>query len=326
MTAKCAMNAKSVGKQYKMKQRRKFMKAMVAGSLGVVSGGAFGTGQAKSKELKTRNNMAKEIVIEWNAHIFSPDVKKYPFHPKATYQPDVSVHPADPLAAYLQRMGDEGIDRAVIVHPEPYGDDHSLILDCLQREPDRLRGTSLFYPKDPEAPKKLAALVKQEPRIVSTRFHAHRGKETYLDTFADAGVRALWKQAADLGLVIELHIGPSYARQAGEAIRAFPGCKVLIDHLAEPHMGNAVEFAEVLALAELPDVYMKLSGLNHFAEDAPLYESAKTFTSLVIETFGPDRMVWGSGTPNIVDAHMQGFSETDINKVKGENLRQLLNW
>ncbi len=266
------------------------------------------------------------MVIEWNAHIFSPDTKKYPFHPKATYQPDVSVQPADPLAEYLKRLDEEGIDRAVIVHPEPYGDDHSLILDCLQREPERLRGTSLFYPKDPEAPKKLKALVQQEPRMVATRFHAHRGKENYLDTFADPGVRALWRQAVELGQVIELHIGPNYARQAGEAIRAFPGSKVLIDHLAEPHMGNAVEFADVLELANFPHVYMKLSGLNHFAEDAPLFKSALPFTSQVIKAFGPERMVWGSGTPDIVDAHMEGYTEAEISKVKGDNLRQLLNW
>ena len=41
------------------------------------------------------------MIIEWNAHIFSPDTQRYPLHPKATYQPDVSVHPPDPLAAYL---------------------------------------------------------------------------------------------------------------------------------------------------------------------------------------------------------------------------------
>jgi predicted TIM-barrel fold metal-dependent hydrolase len=270
--------------------------------------------------------MASEPVIEWNAHIFSPDVQKYPLHAKAVYKPDVSHHPKDPLAAYLKRLDDEKIDRAVIVHPEPYGDDHSLVLDCLKREPKRLKGTSLFYPKDPEAPKKLAALVKQEPNIVSTRFHAHRGKEMYLDSFADAGVRALWKQAADLGLIIELHIGPNYALQAAEAIRAFSGCKVLIDHLAEPHMGTGVEFADVLDLARLPNVFMKLSGINHFAKDAPLYESARPFTSRVIEAFGPERMVWGSGTPRIVDAHMQRYTEAERAMVKGGNLRKLLNW
>ena len=104
------------------------------------------------------------MIVEWNAHIFSPDTQRYPLHHRAAYRPDVSVHPPDPLGAYLQRMDDAGIDRAVVVHPEPYGDDHRLILECLEREPERLRGTSLFYPKDPDAPPKLAELVAREPK------------------------------------------------------------------------------------------------------------------------------------------------------------------
>ena len=309
--------------------RRKFVQTMAAGAVGSLSFAAPGQAQTKMENMTqpVKNNAkAEKPVIEWNAHIFSPDVQRYPFHPQAAYQPDVSAQPADPLAAYLKHLDREGVDRAVIVHPEPYGDDHALILDCLKREPDRLRGTSLFYPKDPEAPQKLIELIRQEPRIVATRFHAHRGKETYLDSFADTGVRALWKQAVDLNLIIELHIGPNYAQQAGEAIRAFPGCKVLIDHLAEPYMGTGVEFAHVLDLAEFPNVYMKLSGLDYFAEDAPLYESARSFTRRVIEAFGPERMVWGSGTPGIVDAHMLGYSKADIARVKGENLQRLLDW
>lgn len=314
-------------------ERRIFVKAIAASSVGLATGIpgamalAIGSEEISHKE-KPQNiiRMVEEPVIEWNAHIFSPDVQQYPLHQKATYHPDVSKHPKDPLGAYLKRLDEEGIDRAVIVHPEPYGDDHALVLDCLQREPERLRGTSLFYPRDTEAPRKLADLVRKEPRIVSTRFHAHRGKETYLKSFADEGVRALWKAAVDLNLIIELHIGPDYALQAAEAIRAFPGTKVLIDHLAEPHLGSAVEFAHVLDLAQYPEVYMKLSGLNHFAEDSPLYESALPFTKRVIKEFGPDQLVWGSGTPKIVDAHMQDYSQEDISKVKGGNLHRLLEW
>src|SRR5262245_35110190 len=104
------------------------------------------------------------MVIEWNTHIFSPDLERYPFHENAAYRPDLSGAPTDPLGAYLQRMEREEIDRAVLVHPEPYGDDHRLILECLEREPERLKGTSLFYPKDPEAPRKLEELVRQQPR------------------------------------------------------------------------------------------------------------------------------------------------------------------
>ena len=265
-------------------------------------------------------------VIEWNAHIFSPDTAKYPIHPQAAYVPDMSVHPADALAAYLKRLDEAGIDKAVIVHPEPYGDDHSLIVDCLNREPQRLRGTSLFYPKDPEAPQKLASLVRETPHIVATRFHAHRGKESYLDSFADTGARALWKKAVELDLVVELHIGPNYAAQAGKMIGEFTGCKVLIDHLAEPHLGSAVEFADVLDLAKYPNVYMKLSGINHFAQDVPHYESAIPFTHRVIREFGANRMVWGSGSPTIVDVHMADYSASDRAKVKGGNIQQLLQW
>ena len=127
-------------------------------------------------------------------------------------------------------------------------------------------------------------------------------------------------------MVIELHIGPSYAAQAGKLIKEFKGSKVLIDHLAEPHLGSAVEYAEVLALAKFPHVYMKLSGLDHFAEDGPYYESALPFTKRVIQEFGPERMVWGSGTPKIVDVHMASYSIHDRAKVKGGNIQKLLSW
>ena len=210
------------------------------------------------------------MIVEWNTHIFSADTERYPFHPRATYLPGPDRRSADPLADYLARMDGAGISRAVIVQPEPYGDDHRLVLDCLDREPERLWGTSLFYPHDPDAPDKLRDLVRRQQKIVATRFHAHRGKQAYFERFDEPGVRALWQAAAELGLIVELHIGPDYAVQAGELVRAFPNTPVLIDHLAEPHMGNAVEYAQVLALAQLDNVYMKLSGLNHFSKEAPL--------------------------------------------------------
>lgn len=266
-------------------------------------------------------------VIEWNTHMFSANVAKYPFHPNAVYTPDTSKLPADPLRPFEVHMREFGIDKAVLVQPEPYGDDHALVLDCLRRTaPGKFKATSLFYPKNPESPKKLAALVKQEPRIVSTRFHAHRGKEMYLESFAAGYVRALWKQAVDSGLVIELHIGPNYALQAADAIRAFPGCKVLIDHMGEPKLGNPYEYANMLELAKLPNVYMKLSGIDYIATDAPNFESVMPFTRRLIKEYGPERVVWSGASPKLAGLHMKGYSAADLAKAKGGNLQKLLNW
>ena len=266
------------------------------------------------------------MIIEWNVHIFSSDTQRYPFHPRASYIPDTSRLSPHPLEEYMAHMRSQGIDRAVLVHPEPYGDDHRLVLDCLDREPERFLATTLFYPRDGDAPQRLTKLVREQPKIVATRFHAHRGKTGYFDTFEEEGVRMLWEAAASLGLVVELHIGPNYATQVAKLIRAFPNTPVLIDHLAEPHMGNAVEFADVLALAQYDNVYMKLSGLNHFADDAPLYSSAGNFTRLVSNAFGAEHLVWGSGSPQIVDAHLAHFTSEERDKVRGGNLLALLPW
>ncbi|MGI8423486.1 MAG: amidohydrolase family protein [Chloroflexota bacterium] len=265
------------------------------------------------------------MIVEWNAHMFSSDTDRYPVHPNASYNPGRRGVP-DPLAEYLARLDQEGIDKAVLVHPEPYGDDHRLVLNCLDREPDRLRGTALFYPNDPAAPAKLERLIKRQPKIVAFRFHAHRGKEEYLHSFDDESVRALWRKSAELGLIVDLHIGPNYAAQAEKRIREFPATLVLIDHLAEAKLGTPIEYADVLALAECGNVYMKLSGINHFASDGPLFESARRFTRLAADAYGPDRMVWGSGTPKIVDTHLAHWSDAARAQVRGGNLARLLKW
>lgn len=264
------------------------------------------------------------MIIEWNAHMFSRDTTRYPFHPRAAYIPDSADWADDPLSDYLAHMAAVGIDKAVLVHPEPYGDDHRLVLDCLQREPTRLLATSLFYPRDTDAPQKLTELVRQQPKIIATRFHAHRSTRAYLDSFTEPGVCALWETAAALGLIVELHIGPNYAREVVDLIRTHPTCPVLIDHLGEPIMGNPVEFADVLALARFENVYMKLSGLSYFSQAAPLYLDAKPFTRWVVDAFGPERLVWGGDTPQVVDAHLDHLSEAEREKVKGGNLAQLL--
>src|SRR5690606_15692786 len=87
-------------KQYPMNhklKRRIFVKALTTGSVGVSTGlmatFSFGSEQevvSQKSQANPNKEFSKDPIIEWNTHIFSPDVKKYPFHEKATYHPDVS--------------------------------------------------------------------------------------------------------------------------------------------------------------------------------------------------------------------------------------------
>ena len=104
------------------------------------------------------------------------------------------------------------------------------------------------------------------------------------------GVQALWATAAQLNLIVELHIDPNYARDARQLIEAFSHKPVLIDPLCEPSFGTIAEYDDVLALAELPNLTMKLSGLSHVADDATFYLSIAGLTRILANTFDRDRL------------------------------------
>ena len=65
---------------------------------------------------------------------------------------------------------------------------------------------------------------------------------------------------------------------------------------------------------------------DYIAKDKPYYESVLPFTGRIIKEFGPDRVVWSGDVPKLADIHMKGYSAADIAKVKGGNLKRLLNW
>ena len=65
--------------------RREVMALMGAAAL------AGGAGPARA---------AATPVIEWNMHMFSANVAKFPFHPNAAYKPDAATLPPDPLPPY----------------------------------------------------------------------------------------------------------------------------------------------------------------------------------------------------------------------------------
>ena len=55
---------------------------------------------------------------------------------------------------------------------------------------------------------------------------------------------------------------------------------------------------DIKKLAELPNVYCKLSGLMAYcAPGTSSYETIKPYVDHALECFGPDRMVWGSDYP-----------------------------
>jgi L-fuconolactonase len=103
------------------------------------------------------------MVIEWSEHLFSFWRDWYPFSPQAPYLPETGSLSRYPVQEYLRSLDERQIDQAIIIQPEPYGDDHRLILYTLALEQIKLKAACSFLPSDPQRVWKKGAKVAPSP-------------------------------------------------------------------------------------------------------------------------------------------------------------------
>ena len=248
------------------------------------------------------------ILIESHIHLFAGDPVRFPYN-SASYKP-----PAAPVEEYVKFAREAQINHAVIVHPEPYQDDHRYLEYSLAHEPSAgfFKATCLFDPIDPATPKRMQALIQENPgRMVALRIHEVHAAGTPSTTtglirdrdLKDPQMEVTWRAAHELGLAIQIHCIPHYAVPIGELAGKFRDTPVILDHLARPGQGTPEEYEQVLKLAEIPRVYMKFSstGVASASKEPFPHLDAKPLVKRVYEAFGPDKMIWGELGGNMAE-------------------------
>ncbi|MGW1677577.1 amidohydrolase family protein [Saccharopolyspora sp. NPDC002376] len=106
----------------------------------------------------------------------------------------------------------------------------------------------------------------------------------------------------DAGLVYELLVRPDQLPAATEAAAQFPQLTFVLDHCAKPPVasGELQPWADrIRALAAYPNVVCKLSGLvteDDWAQQPDPVRLAP-YAEVVLEAFGPHRLMFGSDWP-----------------------------
>lgn len=225
------------------------------------------------------------MIIDTHVHCFAaPDDTRFPLHQHAPYRPTVAATPEHLLAC----MDGAGVARAIIVHPEPYQDDHRYLEHCLTVGNGRFKGTCLFFANDPDAPAKLTALAKRAP-LIAARVHAYAPGR--LPPFGTQELRALWRAAADAGLAMQLHFEPRWAPGFAPLIDEFRSTTVIIDHLGRPLQGTDEEHQVVVRWADKPNTVVKLSALSEVTQ-YPHRDLTPAIRALTA-AYGAKRMMWG---------------------------------
>ena len=266
-------------------------------------------------------------VIDAHLHCFAGrSDPKFPYHAEAPYTPDAATP-----EHLLHCMAGAAVDYAVVVHPEPYGEDHSYLEHCLKIGKGRLKGTALFFAERDGAAKRLAALAKALP-LVAARVHAYC--EDRLPPFGKPELRSYWKAIGDAGLAVQLHFEPRWAEGFESLIREFKDVRVFVDHLGRPFQGLKKEHARVLAWSKLPNVVMKLSAVPN--RGTYPHRDPQPVVKQLTEAFGADRLMFGGGfgptaTPasyraerDRVSALLAHLSETDRAKILGGTAAKLM--
>ncbi len=242
---------------------------------------------------------AQPPVIDTHVHLFSGDPARFPFHPNGPYKPA----PA-PLEPYLEFARQAGISHTIIVHPEPYQDDHSYLEYCFERESHKgfFKGTCLFDPIDPKTPGRMKDLASRHPgRIVALRVHEmnppgkpfERGPAIKNRDLNDPAMKAAWRAAAGLGMAIQMHFLPNHAPGISKLAGEFRDVPVILDHMGRAGQGSPEAAEEVLKLARHPRVYFKFSGAGYSSKQKPPHTDAKPLVRRAYDAFGAGRILWG---------------------------------
>lgn len=265
-------------------------------------------------------------MIDTHVHLFSdPGDGRFPVHAHAPYQPKVGFGPAQ-LKALMPEAGIEGV---VLVHPEPYQDDHRWLIHCLDELPNISRGICHFLPQNPQTPAHIRSIAR-DPRIVGVRLHAYAPER--LPPFDLNTLDAFWTAARDAGLLVQLHLEPRYAPAFTPMLERFPHVSVVIDHCGRPLQGTLEEFEKVIAWSRFPQTFMKLSVLT--PKDQYPHRDIGPFVKKLYDAFGPDRLLFGAtipcANPGEVLAQKERLLEllgtiggSDTEKILGNNGRKL---
>jgi predicted TIM-barrel fold metal-dependent hydrolase len=265
--------------------------------------------------------------IETHVHLFDPG--RFPYAVNAPYKP-----PPYTLEDHLKLVETVGLAHSIIVHPEPYQDDHRYLEYCFEHEPrpGYFKGTCLFDPLRNDTPRRMRALVQKWPkRIVALRIHEmsmtpETGGPIRNRDMKDRRMLACWDAVSSMGMAVQMHFIPGQAPNIRAAASKFPGTTVILDHMGRPGQGTEQEYEEVLKLAELPRVILKFSSWDAYKGDLG------KLTRRLYGTFGPQRIIWGTlgNTAAEVRKHMERFEEllafapaAERAAIRGGNARRL---
>jgi L-fuconolactonase len=273
--------------------------------------------------------------IDAQLHCYERDHPGRPWHKVLAGPPEVT---GDQTVAMMDAAK---VDGAILVSAfTMYRYDASYALEVRKRHPGRF---ALIKPVDPANPAVAEVIAdwKRTPGTVAVRMLLVRSG--LAEDAADPGLNRVLAEAARLSLPVNLHIA-GRLDQGIELIRRNPDTQIIVDHLGlvQPHEPPLpaepwADLPQVLTLAKLPNVAIKITGACTLSREPFPYADIWDPVCRLIDAFGLDRCMWGTDWTRAVNflTFAQGvdafrvtdrISESDKVKLMGGTLTRIYGW
>jgi predicted TIM-barrel fold metal-dependent hydrolase len=254
-------------------------------------------------------------IIDTHTHIYSPDERRYPPAKELLTEGWTGKPMSGPLRppggkAALEDLRREsqsaGVAAACIIQTSTfYRFDNSYICDAARSNPDWTAGVCTLDPDSPDSP----SVLLHDTKVYGLRGLRSIPGKAGLDS---DGVRALWKAAADLGIVVNVLIswtdskggwywGENHLSGFHRMAKEFSGLPVVLDHCLNIQAGRPetnAALAGLQAVAKHKNVYAKMSWVAAGSKEPYPCRDTHSLCYKIIEAFGPERCVWGSAYPS----------------------------
>jgi L-fuconolactonase len=220
------------------------------------------------------------------------------------YEPPVPDAPTRGSAEQLVfELDNHEVDLALVVAAgiEHNENNNAYVADAVQRFPGRLlhiADVDCTWSRDyhtPGAADRLREAIRVYDPVGFTHY-VRRENDGWM--VSDEGME-FFGVAAEHGLIASLAASPAWQDDIRTIAREFPGMPILCHHLAGIRGAGAGGLQQVLASADCPNIYVKVSGFYYGAErpwDFPFPEAIEVVRELY-RNLGPHRLVWASDFP-----------------------------
>ena len=251
----------------------------------------------------------------WHNSKMSPQHRQIP-----TYSPE------DALA----ELGAAGVECAVLHPPTNLGEPAvAYSIEAARKYPDRFCILGNFDLRSPDR-EEIVARWRERPGMLGFRFIFNQPAEQ--GWLTDGSLDWFWKAAEKAGFPVGLMLAGPTVKVFGRIAERHPGLKMHIDHMGRggraPEKDDAlfVDLGDMLALARLPNVGIKLSSAPAMSTQPYPYKNIHGYLQRIVEAFGPERCFWGTDISRMPCTYKQCvtmFTE-EMPWLKGRDLEQVM--